>query len=545
VLSLLGGCKSDKKLGPVPGCTAADAQTSPNLSIFQGTVVALDGGKTCAAALPAGGRYLVVPQFAIASDNPTKTSFLIGPGDPTTTTATTSLAASASRASLGVAAGDGDAGLGPQQMLDRTLRARERELVPVAQSERAARIKAGGNSPRLSTVAVDPALSRSFKVLGDLDGKSIKTSNASLKYTGNNVLVYVDVTAPTGFTDAQIQSFGKLFDETLFPLEIAAFGEPSDIDANQRIVVLMTPLINALTTKSDCETKNEFVTGYFYGVDLLTTQTNSNKGEVFYSMVPDPTGQFSCVQPIFNVSQYVPATFIHEFQHMISFGAHVVQRGGNDEDTWLNEGLSHIAEELAANYYTARSRPDSAEPFVRGNRGNGKSYLSSITDYSVTTYSDFGALPERGATWLFLRWLSDLKDPTLGGTAVLRALVQTNRTGVENVEAVANESFGQLFGAFGIALYTDSIPGYPRSSVPERFRFKTRTLRRDLAPYPLFLDQADPTPSGVTNSMVQGTMKHYSLTAASGAATPVRFSRTDRRALNGDLAPQVGIFRLP
>jgi hypothetical protein len=114
------------------------------------------------------------------------------------------------------------------------------------------------------------------------------------------------------------------------------------------------------------------------------------------------------------------------------------------------------------------------------------------------------------------------------------------------VEAVANEKFGPLFGAFGIALVTDSIPGFARSSVPERFRFKTRNLRRDLLPYPIVVSANDVSTAPVSGSMVHGTMKHYQLTAPSGSApTPVRFSRPDRRALPGSLSPQVGIFRLP
>ena len=550
LLLAAGACKSDKPLGPAPGCTISDAQTLPNLNRFQGTVVALDEGKTCAAALLGDARYLIVPQFAIAYNEPDKTTFLIGPGSPTTTTAATSAsltAAAAQRTASGTSVATVDEGSIPrrQRAFDGLLRTRERALVPAAQAERAAR---GGRSApvaRASTAAAaQPATSRTFKVLGNLDGTSVKSSTGTLRYAGTNVLVYVDVNTPTGFTETQIQNFGRLFDETLYPVTVGAFGPPSDIDQNARIVVLMTPLINALTTKADCEENNEFVTGYFYGVDLLTTQANSNKAEVFYSMVPDPQAQFSCAQPVFNVSQYVPATFVHELQHMISFGQHVGVFGGQDEDTWLNEGLSHIAEEIAANHYLSRGRPDSAAPFNRGNLNNARAYLSKITDYSVTTYSDFGALEERGATWLFLRWLADQKEPTLGGTTVFRALVQTKRTGVANVEAVAQETFGQLFGSFGIALYTDSIPGVPRTSIPDRFRFKTRNLRRDLAPYPVFADPADAQPPGATNSMVQGTMKHYQITTATGARTPVRFSRPDLRAFNYDLGPQVGIFRL-
>ena len=39
---------------------------------------------------------------------------------------------------------------------------------------------------------------------------------------------------------------------------------------------------------------------------------------------------------------------------MISFFHHVVARGGEAEEHWLNEGLSHIAEELASRVFERR-----------------------------------------------------------------------------------------------------------------------------------------------------------------------------------------------
>ena len=75
-------------------------------------------------------------------------------------------------------------------------------------------------------------------------------------------------------------------------------------------------------------------------------------------------------------------------------------------------------------------------------------------------------MEERGATWLFLRWLASPK-----GEGIFGQLVQTSNTGIANIEAVAAEPFGALFGDFSAALVVDSIPGVPRTSVPTRFRF--------------------------------------------------------------------------
>src|SRR5437867_2535680 len=66
----------------------------------------------------------------------------------------------------------------------------------------------------------------------------------------------------------------------------------------------------------------------------------------FYSIVADRDSTPSCPHPISQVKQVIPVTFIHEFQHMISYNQHVLLRGGGGELPWLNEGMSHYAEEL-------------------------------------------------------------------------------------------------------------------------------------------------------------------------------------------------------
>ena len=47
-----------------------------------------------------------------------------------------------------------------------------------------------------------------------------------------------------------------------------------------------------------------------------------------------------------------------------------------------------------------------------------------------------------------------------------------------NAANVAGEPFPALFGAFGIATYTDSIDGVARTSVPTRYRFTSRNTRQ-------------------------------------------------------------------
>jgi hypothetical protein len=199
---------------------------------------------------------------------------------------------------------------------------------------------------------------------------------------------------------------------------------------------------------------------------------------------------------------------------------------------------------------TAQLFPDSAGPFIQPQLLNAYVYLNAPRLHSVTSYTGGGSLEERGATWLFLRWLGAQK-----GDDIFRRLVQTSRVGTANVEAQSGESFGALFGDFSVALFADSLPGLPRSAVPPRFQFGTRQLRKLMAreasiagfsaswPLPLFGLKVG---SFLQSTMLPGTMTHALVqTGASSPAVALRFTHPDASAFLPTDGAQVTIFRLP
>src|SRR3989449_7710629 len=145
---------------------------------------------------------------------------------------------------------------------------------------------------------------------------------------------------------SDLDNLRAVFDTRLYETDTLAFGRESDIDNNGMVIVLMSAKVNSLVTAAQCNTTG-FVAGYFFGADLITTPpfATGNAGEIFYSIVPDPSGTLSCTHSVTAVTQLVPVTFVHEFQHMISFNQHFLVRGNFPEDLWLNEGLAHYAEE--------------------------------------------------------------------------------------------------------------------------------------------------------------------------------------------------------
>ena len=503
----------------------------------------------CVTLAGNGATYLIVAQFAGEGSATTLTDWRLGAS-----------AAAGSVATLAPALRTRDE-LGLQRELELFLRGAEQRIAPQARAEAAA---ARGISAAYlqGTVVPPPALgsARSFRVVAALDGTSFVNVGTRLKFAGDHLLIYVD-TIGEGFSDQQYLALGALFDRDLYPLDIAAFGSESDVDQDGRIVALFTPQVNRLVRAQDCG-QFGYVTGFFYATDLLLENPNSNRAEVFYSFIPDSTARFSCAHTAADVLRILPGTFVHELQHMISFNQHVLARSSDPEVIWLNEGLSHIAEEGASRYYemkypapTGRSTteqifPDSSGPFIAPQLLNAYVYLNNTRGHSVTAYSGAGSVEERGASWLFLRWLGEQK-----GEDVFRKLVQSSSVGAANVEAQAGEPFTSLFGDFSTALFTDSLPGLSRSVVPPRFRFGTRDLRKLMAreatisgftapwPLPLFSLRVG---GFLQSTMLPGTMTHALVQTDPGSpSVSLRFTRQDLSALAVTSAAQVTIFRLP
>jgi hypothetical protein len=469
------------------------------------------------------------------------------------------------------------AGVGPRTMhgagarqvrFDAALRAKERAAVAKGLWTRQS--ASAGNSNARASVAAQaapvPAVGsiRQFHVIGsfNVQNPNFVAVNAKLLFVGVNTLVYEDTLSPAnGFTPAQLTSFGQGIDQTFYAIDVDAFGPPSDIDANGRVIVLLTPVVNAITPAAQCSSEG-FVAGFFYGFDLSSTTANSNEGEIYYGLVPDPNGVVSCAHSVASVASIAPGTFLHELQHMISYSQHVVIHGGSAEEGWLDEGLSIVAQELGSLHYenkfpppTGRTNPsqllpDSAEGFIADQFDEAFAYLVKPDTTTLTLHSDAdGGLAWRAGDWLFAHWLGDQEGPSF-----YKRLEQSTVTGTDNIAAAAGEPFQSLFGDFGLALWTDSIPGVPKSAIPQRDKFTTRTLRTIFqavfdagsagaaGPFPITVR----TLAGqATGSMVPGTVSYFEIsTSTSVPITTLRFSPPNGGTFASSLHPQVSVFRL-
>ena len=400
---------------------------------------------------------------------------------------------------------------------------------------------------------------RGFKVCSTISCVPPMTDvTAQVKAVGQRVAIYVDVTAPATLTQGDYDSLVTVFDQRIYGVDTAAFGQPSDRDLNDVVMVLMTPQINRLVTAQACLATG-FVAGYFFGNDLapaLDANPNYNKGEVFYTIVPDPTGQYSCSHSISRVKQLIPPVFVHELQHMISFNYHVLIPGNSTTQTevvWLNEALSHYAEELAGRTYLPGDNA-TFSAYVTGNVRNAYAYMSGTGDNFLVYIFGQGTLAERGAGWLFVRFLVDqlAADTSMAAwNAVTRNLVQTTDLGITNIEGNTGVPFEQTVTHWALALWVSDLPGF---TAPPELRYRSWAFRTTYAalypsvfarPYPL----EPPVTSGadveLTGTLKSGSGMYARVKHPPGAAAfTLQLADADGTTVDNGVAPRLSVIRV-
>lgn len=291
----------------------------------------------------------------------------------------------------------------------------------------------------------------------------------------NSAVILADTSNPAGgFTDEEYRAFGAAMDTLVYPVDTTAFGAPMDIDGNGRVAILFTSAVNELTPRGST---SGVALGFFYLRDLLPRQSilgacpGSNVREMFYILVPDPGAIASDARSKSFVQGVVVSTIAHEFQHLINASRrlYVTKAPSVTDEIWLNEGLSHIAEELVfyrasnlaprqnigASLLQAGSETRAAfETFLFGNFGRYQQYLRAPELNSPIGSDDL--LATRGATWAFLRYLADRAAPADGD--LWYRIVNSQLTGVANVEAAVNETGLTVLGAlrdWSISVFAD------------------------------------------------------------------------------------------
>lgn len=329
--------------------------------------------------------------------------------------------------------------------------------------------RAAGQRSDILGLAATPAIGSYVPLNTNSTDPCVNRQNhaARIAAVSKTAIIAVDSLAPAGgFTDADYASFATTFDTLIFPLDTSAYGAPADLDGNGRVLIFFTQTVNQLTPRGSAG----YIGGFFFSRDLFpdTTQStllqacpSSNQGEMFYVPVVDANqlyNEFFSSKAALQTE--LIGTLAHEFQHLINASRrlYVVQTPNWYEDVWLNEGMSHIAEELLY-FHVAGFAPklgltlkavtasqpllDAINNYQVQNLARLESYLAAPGINSPWAQND--SLPTRGATYELLRYALD-ESPS-SNSSYLHALINTQNTGILNFNTVFAGTFPDIYTA--------------------------------------------------------------------------------------------------
>jgi immune inhibitor A len=229
------------------------------------------------------------------------------------------------------------------------------------------------------------------------------------------------------------------FSEQIYPLVRGFFGSEwtPGVDNDPRLHIL------------HADDMGSSVAGYYSSADQFSRLANqySNEKEMFYISLPwlNRTGDYT----------YYETVLAHEFQHMIHW------HNDRNEETWVNEGLSELAQEIAG------YPPDTGFASI----------FARTPDTQLNTWNEVSGsnAAHYGSAYLFMAYLLQRF-----GEDVTKAIVAHQANGILGIEQALQETghdltFNELFADWLVANYVDDpdaldatgIYGYRQLDVPQ------------------------------------------------------------------------------
>jgi hypothetical protein len=302
------------------------------------------------------------------------------------------------------------------------------------------------------------------------------TVRAVVKYIGTDNIWLEDVANPTvAFTTAEYQAMEVFYSANTKPILSAYVGPFTDVDVNQRNLILITKEVN----------KKPGLLGFVWGGDLFprTQITTSNQAEIFYGIAPDPSGIYGRVYTKTDASNNYRWLTAHELTHVIQFGQRIFGPAGNKK-TWETEGGATLSEQLVGfkvNGYA--SGQNLGLTAYRGGEewfGNWVFDLAFYFGLRTSTTRTTGA-PEQ-CTWIggpsegnsgpcgnedrmvygvpatLLRFVLDEYGPTYvgGEQALMRQIAASGETGYSSLTKPTSNSAESLLVRFWLWIWADA-----------------------------------------------------------------------------------------
>jgi hypothetical protein len=301
-----------------------------------------------------------------------------------------------------------------------------------------------------------------------------------VKWIGSAGIFVVDTLNPTqdSLTEVELEAYSDTFDNHIYDQDTLYLGTPTDIDANQRVFVVLTHEVNKFSNG---------VAGFVFSGDLFSRSScaSSDGGEIFYGHVPDPDNTAGTgARSKGNVLNQMPSLIAHEFAHNIQQSRRL---GSANLSRWEAEGQAVFMEEILGHSIEEKQSLQNygSETTNGTDGGDGDRWyrpqfiqLARYYGFDASTPSD---APEQctllagsntstacnpfafyGAAYAFMRFVSDHYGPSftggVGGEAQLhRQWIDKSKSlaGVPNVEALLGVDFDSLFSRWGMMLWAD------------------------------------------------------------------------------------------
>lgn len=273
---------------------------------------------------------------------------------------------------------------------------------------------------------------------------------AALYYKSDAVKIWI--TEKTEFSSELIDKCIYNLENVVIPRLNTLWGECEDINGDGSISVLFSPTINSEGVALGFFNPDDF---FKNDAEIESSAYNpySNEMDIFYVALPQSDNYES---DIYSVSG-ITATLAHEMTHAINFTNKTwrkIKKGDSfvqQEETFLEEGLSHLSESLCGFGISG------------GNMRFINYYLSHTPYYPLVKSDVYGqndTAGQRGGMALFLYWLfckkggfywADENPIALidgGGIAFLRRIVSSDMYGTDAISDAYGRHFDLLFMEF-------------------------------------------------------------------------------------------------
>ncbi|GIW52732.1 MAG: hypothetical protein KatS3mg081_2087 [Gemmatimonadales bacterium] len=337
--------------------------------------------------------------------------------------------------------------------------------------------------------------------VGDTVRLKITTSNsctsnlvdvtAVIQAKGDRAFFLADIANPTGgFEAVHYQSFSAQFDSLVYPALVDQFGAFTDMDGNNRVVIVASKEVNRRGSL-----------GFTTSCDFFPRSSNnqaSNEGEFFYIAVPDPSGNFGTTYSLDRALENMPSVLAHEPVHVLQFGRRVAA-GGSLPATWVSEGQATLGEEIVGHRAEGRQpgqnyglgvilNEDSLtsptdwysgmivalslyfgwDPITTGSSDgraqNAPHECSWLTTkpQGISNWPCVGGLDPYGAPWSLLRYLSDRFGPSRGGEdKIHKAILDHAQPGYSMLASVIGMPIDSILAQWAAMLYADDRVSNP------------------------------------------------------------------------------------